>query len=71
MKLLIFIISLWTLQGCVDNTAQITGNSVQSSSQGTIVCGELDNGERDTFPSVSEMNANGAAYLHNGPCYGQ
>lgn len=65
MKLLLLLIFVWMFQGCSSDM----GNSIQSDPSTTIVCGQLSSGEKATFPSTKELNANNATYLHEGPCY--
>ena len=68
MKIIYMIlgVSLSILSGCAES-----GSSVYHSEQARDlpVCGEID-GEKQTFPSITELsNFSGAVYLHDGPCY--
>lgn len=52
--------------GCAQST---TATAVYHDAQGAV-CAQLDDGSKQTFPSMQELAGySGASYLHDGPCY--
>ena len=63
---LILIVAPLLITGCV----QSGGSHIYHKERGGAVCGELGSGEKQTFPSIEELNNTpDANYLHDGPCY--
>jgi len=69
MKKLLLIASLFTLivmTGCVKKAPVV----YEEYDPNAPVCAELDDGTKQTFPSMQELeNYSGASFLHDGPCY--
>jgi len=68
MKLKIFLVavSVALFQGCA-TSSQYDGEIIYDNSP---VCGEVG-GEHNTYPSMKELEADGATLVSDGPCYEQ
>jgi len=70
MKIILLIVSfsILILTAC----AQSSGGAaeyIEVPAEGIPICGEVD-GQKQTFPSIEELNNyGGARYLYDGPCY--
>jgi len=60
------IVASIALSGCMQSGSNVQYEEVSNG----IVCGQLSDGEKQTFPSMNELTQAGdAQYLHDGPCY--
>ncbi len=67
MKFIIFIAAFTALifSGCAQNQENISYQEADGP-----VCAKLSSGEKQTFPSMQELNNyDGAKFLYSGPCY--
>lgn len=62
--LLLGALAVVLLAGCAQS-----GTAVYHDANGPV-CAQLDDGSKQTFPSMQELEGySGASYLHDGPCY--
>ncbi len=70
MKILLFVLAILAVNGCsstTTNSVNYNSVSVESRAQ-NIVCGIVD-GQKQTYPSMKELENDGADFSHYGPCY--
>jgi hypothetical protein len=66
MRIFTLILSTTLFWGCATTT---TNNEVQIEDNDQIaVCGEVA-GEKQTYPTLGDLKADGAKVLYYGPCY--
>ena len=68
MKFLIFMAISTTIffNACAQSQSNITYEEVADGP----VCAKLSSGEKQTFPSMQELNNyEGAKFIYSGPCY--
>lgn len=64
--ILLSILSTALFTGCIKTAEKVEYQEVSSG----IVCGQLGDGQKQTFPSMKELSSvSDAVYLHDGVCY--
>ena len=64
MKILFFIFATALFWGCATNNTAV---NIDDNDQ-IAVCGEV-NGQKQTYPTIGDLRADGAKLLYYEPCY--
>jgi len=68
VKLFLLAVNLMAFQGCsISNSAL---DSAQYIDENSPVCGQYEDGSKQTFPTMKDLESDrDAQLLHDGPCY--